>query len=223
MSSVMNWVQEEENTKKKTKTVMTNQAYIKYREMLQNGKVSKIWEMSIPQQTKYDRWSDEIIEMKMKCEKRQSKGKESKKIADLRKIKKKIRKNLGIQTEDSERSLQRQRLQMLPRHIEEEKLEQNTRKLVKTVESLQKAPGIISENTFWKFQQKQKNKLEEQKTAMKNKDGELVETEKEVKEVYTEFYKDLLSTSVASTQKEKLVEDNVNNLFRLIEIIAENQ
>ena len=36
---------------------------------------------------------------------------------------------------------------------------------------------------------------------MKNKDGELVETEKEVKEVYTEFYKDLLSTSVASTQK----------------------
>ena len=188
--------------------------------MLQNGKVSKIWEMSIPQQTKYDRWSDKIIEMKMKCEKRQSKGKESKKIADLRKIKKKIRKNLGIQTEDSERSLQRQRLQMLTRHIEEEKLEQNTRKLVKTVESLQKAPGIISENTFWKFQQKQKNKLEEQKTAMKNKDGELVETEKEVKEVYTEFYKDLLSTSVASTQKEKLVEDNVNKLFRLI---AENQ
>ena len=94
---------------------------------------------------------------------------------------------------------------------------------MKTVESLQKAPGIISENTFWKFQQKQKNKLEEQKTAMKNKDGELVETEKEVKEVYTEFYKDLLSTSVASTQKEKLAEDNVNKLFRLIEIIAENQ
>ena len=131
MSSVINWVQEEENTPKKT--VMTNQAYIKYREMLQNGKVSKIWEMSIPQQTKYDRWSDKIIEMKMKCERRQSNGKESKKIADLRKIKKKIRKNLGVQTKESERSLQRQRLQMLTRHIEEEKLEQNPRKLVKTV------------------------------------------------------------------------------------------
>ena len=88
---------------------MTNQAYIKYREMLQNGKVSKIWEMSIPQQTKYDRWSDKIIEMRMKCERRHSKGKESKKIADLRNIKKKIRKNLGVQTEESERSLQRQR------------------------------------------------------------------------------------------------------------------
>ena len=58
---------------------------------------------------------------------------------------------------------------------------------------------------------------------MKNKDVELVETEKEVKEVYTEFYKDLLNTSVASTQKEQLVEDNVNKLFRLIKIIAENQ
>ena len=40
---------------------MTNQAYIKYREMLQNGKVSQICEMLIPQQTKYDRWSDKII------------------------------------------------------------------------------------------------------------------------------------------------------------------
>ena len=66
---------------------------------------------------------------------------------------------------------------------------------------------------------KQKNKLKEQKTAMKNKDGELVETEKEMKEVYTEFSKDLFSTSVASTQKEQLAEDNVNKLFRLIEII----
>ena len=59
---------------------------------------------------------------------------------------------------------------MMTRHIEEEKLEQNTRELVKTVKSQQKDPGIISENTFWKFQQKQKNK-----------DGALVETEREVK------------------------------------------
>ena len=70
---------------------------------------------------------------------------------------------------------------------------------------------------------KKKNKLKEQKTSMKNTDGELVETEKEVKEEYTEFDKDLLSTSVASTQKEQLAEDNVNKLLRLIEIIAENQ
>ena len=149
---------------------MTNQAYIKYREMLQNRKVSKIWEMSIPQHTKYNRWSDKIIEIKMKCERRQSKGKESKKIADLRKIKDKIRKNLGIQTEESASSLQQQRLQMLTRHIEE-KIEQNTRKLIKTIESLQKAHGITSEKTFWKLKKKQKKKLEEYKTAMKNKDG----------------------------------------------------
>ena len=44
--------------------------------------------------------------MNMKCERRQSKGKESKKITDLRKIKKKIQKTLGIQTEESERTLQ---------------------------------------------------------------------------------------------------------------------
>ena len=74
--------------------------------MMQSGNVIKIWEMSIPQQTKYDRWSDKIIEMKIKCERRRSKGKECKKIADLRNIKKKIRKNIEIQTEESERSLQ---------------------------------------------------------------------------------------------------------------------
>ena len=45
-------------------------------------------------------------------------------------------------------------LQMLTRHIEEEKQEENTPKFVTPVESLQKAPGIINENTFLKFQQK---------------------------------------------------------------------
>ena len=85
--------------------------------------------MSIPQQTKYDRWSDKILEMNMKCERRRSKCKACKKIADLRRIKKKIRKNVGIQTKESERSFQRQRLQMLIMHIEEEKTKQNTRKL----------------------------------------------------------------------------------------------
>ena len=45
----------------------------------------------------------------------------------------------------------------------------------------------------------------------------------EVKEVYTELYNDLLSTSVASTQKEQMTEDYVNKLFRLIKAIAENQ
>ena len=58
---------------------------------------------------------------------------------------------------------------------------------------------------------------------MKNKDGGLVETEKGVKKVYTTFYRDLLSTSVASTQKDQLAEDNINKLFRLIEIMAEKQ
>ena len=48
MISVINWVQEEENTKKKTKTEMTNQAYIKYREMLQTGKLAKFWKCQYP-------------------------------------------------------------------------------------------------------------------------------------------------------------------------------
>ena len=71
---------------------------------------------------------------------------------------------------------------MLTKHKEEEKLEQNTRKLVKTVESLQKTPGITNENTPWK--KKYTNLIEEQKRAVKNKDGDLVETEKKVKEEY---------------------------------------
>ena len=53
---------------------MIDQSYIRYREMLQKGKVSKIWEMSLPQQTKYDTRSNKIIEMK-KCGRKRSKGK----------------------------------------------------------------------------------------------------------------------------------------------------
>ena len=74
MSSVMKWVQEE-NTQKNKKKVMTNQVYIKYRDMLQNGKVRFFLGNvnNSPQQTRYDRWSDKIIEIKMKCERRQRK------------------------------------------------------------------------------------------------------------------------------------------------------
>ena len=53
---------------------------------------------------------------------------------------------------------------MLTRHIEEEK--QNKHKLVKTVESLQKAPGIT--NTFWKFQQHKKNVIKRAKDSNEN-------------------------------------------------------
>ena len=88
----MNWVQEEENTKKKTKTVMTNQAYIMYREMMQKRESEQHLQNVNTPTNQLSRWSDKIIEMKMKCERRQGKGKENKKITDLRKIKKKIRK-----------------------------------------------------------------------------------------------------------------------------------
>ena len=53
------------------------------------------------------------------------------KIEYLRKVKSNIQTNLGIKIEESGRSLQRQRLHMLTRQIEEEKQEQNTQKLVK--------------------------------------------------------------------------------------------
>ena len=52
-----------------------DEAYIKYREMLQKEKVSKIWKMSLPQHTMYDIWSDKIIDMKKKCDRKRNKGK----------------------------------------------------------------------------------------------------------------------------------------------------
>ena len=65
-----------------------------------------------------------------------------------------------------------------------------------------------------KFEQNKTGKyLDEQKTAMKNKDSDLIETGREVKEVYTEFYKYLVSTSIASTHPEQMSEDYVNKLF----------
>ena len=59
-------------------------------------------EISVTQQI-HNQWKS----MRIKC----------KEITGLRKIKKKTRKNLGIQTEESESSLQRQSLQMLTMHI----------------------------------------------------------------------------------------------------------
>ena len=88
---------------------------------------------------------------------------------------------------------------MLTMHIEEAK---TRTKHTKTCENSRiftkrtwhyKSKHILEISTT----KKQKNKLEEQKTAMKNN--------KEVKEVYTELYKDPLSTSLIKNTWQKTV------------------
>ena len=68
---------------------------------------------------------------------------------------------------------------MLTKHIEEEKTRTKHTKTCENSRILTKTPGITNENTPWK-----NNLIEEQKRAVKNKDGDLVETEKKVKEEY---------------------------------------
>ena len=72
---------------------------------------------------------------------------------------------------------------MLTMHIEEEKQEQNTRKLVKQWNLYKKHLALQMKIHSGNFNKKLKNKLKEQKT--KSKDGDLVETENGVTEIYT--------------------------------------
>ena len=58
---------------------------------------------------------------------------------------------------------------------------------------------------------------------MINKEGDEVDTEKDIKRIYEQFYKQLLETPKAENKNEKKAEEEVEKTFTMIERVAETQ
>ena len=76
---------------------------------------------------------------------------------------------------------------------------------------------------FWKYKRKTTCHKKDTLNAMLNAEGELVEEEEGIKQVYENFYQQLLETSPAVSEREKEAEREVNETFGTIEIIAKTQ
>ena len=115
------------------------------------------------------------------------------------------------------------RMKLMSEHIEREKKEQSVRKVIKVADSLRKKNGGLNENMFWKYKKRTSSRKKDQLNAMINEEGDEVDTEKDIKRVYEQFYKKLLETPKAENENEKRAEEEVEKTFTMIESVAETQ
>ena len=207
--------------------IMTRKSYKKFKEMLTDSEISKIWEGNDNLQNQYDKWCQAVIEIKKKCEVRPTKknvNKVTRKMITMRReIKKEIQKEIKNKSNTHLIDMLKVRYKLLREHIEEEMKAQNTRRIVGTVESLRKNGGGFNEGTFWEFKRKLQKRKEETITAMKDTNGEMQNDNEKIIQIYQDFYQELFETKKSKTEEEKEAEENVEEKFQTIMNKADHQ
>ena len=167
---------------------------------------------------KYKQWENEIKKSAKSCFKKVSINKYSRQdpvIARMMKRKRKLKKAGG----DDPISQLRDRL--INEQIEKLLCEQQKRKVDKTVEKIINTGGVNSPE-FWEIL-KVKSKRQEIRCAMKDKNGNLKETEEEIQNIYRDNYNELLKTPSAENEEEENAEKEVEENFDLLKRTAKNK
>ena len=93
----------------------------------------------------------------------------------------------------------KQRRKLIMQQIEDEEKKKHYTHLNKVIDEVKKAGGINS-TTFWKVRKKLSARCDENAHAVKDKDGKTCEKPEDIKQVYTEWFKELLSTKEAESK-----------------------
>ncbi|XP_066930834.1 uncharacterized protein [Clytia hemisphaerica] len=215
----MNWEMEKVVEKDKRKLMKFGKSEIERYKKLTNGKnFTKIaTESTADTNKKYKQWENELKKSAKLCFKKVSINKYSRQdpeIARMMKRKRKLKKAGG------DDPINRIRDRLINEQIEKLLCEQQKRKVDKTVQKIIEAGGVNSPE-FWEIL-KVKSKKQETRCAMKDKNGNLKETEEEIQKVYQDHYNELLKTPSAASKEEEDAEKEVEENFDLLKRAAEN-
>ena len=211
---VMKQVKTEESTKRR---VMTEEGWTKFRTELEKRKVSKQWEDGEDLQVVYEKWCQEIEEVKKKHEevRKITKKRRSKTLRLLMQEKKKLKCELKAEYKVEIRT----KLEELKAQVLEEEKNTYFRKLKKNCEEMRKN-GKFSSAGFWKVKKKMESKKSESQHAVRNMKGELVTSNEEILRAYEKYYEDLLTKTNERTKLEEnkeivqKVEDKFNKIMK---------
>ena len=172
-----------EEKKNKERWVMTKRGYEKFREQMERRKVAKIMEGEGTVKEVYDKMVKEIMEIKKKCQTKMKHKKEKTPIRQLMRIKRRLKKG------DQENN--KIRIKMINKHIMNKKRNQYKEKIERTIEQLRRDGGGVKEQTFWEFKRRMEGRKEEQKTGMKDSNGEIRTETGGIKKIFENFYQEL--------------------------------
>lgn len=179
------WKNEIKNNKDKEKKVMISKSYSKYKEIIQEQRISTtLLEGGKTLQEKYDKWMEQVLRIKEKCMIKAQKKQTSKNIRRLMRVKRKLKKERGNKISDVRRKL-------INKHIYREKYQTYAKKVSRAIEQLRRDGGGVKEESFWEFKRKLKGLKKETPIGMEGETGEINTEPRDIKEIYRKFYKNL--------------------------------
>ena len=203
------------------KRVMTRESYELFRNEITKKEISKIWtrEHKGDLQQTYNEWTTVVMQLKKKyeCKKRTKTRSGNKYTRTLRRC---IR---YIKRSKMHKDLAETRIQILSEEIQNEEKMCYARKINNTVNMLKKEGGAMDQGLFWKFKKKLTTRKREEKTAMIDSNGNRVEEEGKIIEIYEDFYQNLLKTPKAENEIEQRRETEIEEIFNKIVKIAKHQ
>ena len=193
-----------------SRVVMTKEGYEAFKKEVQEEKISSIWDQKKNTQEKYTEWSNKVLTIKQKHEKIQKpkKNQRSRVTRLLIKEKKMLKEDKKSSGNREKKGIIKAQIKDIQLKIIEEQQSTRFRQMMKIGSQICKE-GKIDSGGFWKLQKRLKRKFESAHSVL-NLDGEKVETEEDIKEVYQNFYEKLLSETnkkvEESPENEKMAE-----------------
>ena len=207
---------------KKYAYVLDEDACERFRKKLEEEKVSELITNEEDIRTTYQAWSEKIIQVRDSCSKRVKIQKKWKVCRKLTAAKKRITRELKTTTDKKQIKELKDRKEIIKQQIEQEEHKKENTRINKIVADVKRAGGVNS-NTFWNVRRRLNPKGNDQAHAMMNKEGVLCEKVEDIKQIHTEWFKELLQTKAGQSKVERQAEEIVKMVWDSMEMIAKHQ
>ena len=111
---------------------------------------------------------------------------------------------------------------MINEAIRKEGEKQQQQKLTKVVDRLKAKNGVNMPN-MWEIKKMVERRNEEPVTAIKSKEGDIIEEPQKIRERYLEHFGEILQNVPAETEEEKAQEQLIEEVFRRMMLLADKK
>ena len=221
MIAKFNWiVMEAEKEKAKKREVITTKGYVKFAKELKEEKVADIFKNDGDCQLQYEQWKNKVQTIAKRNTTTIKKKNPRKIIKELVRRKRDQKKALKDSGNNDKKTLLLQ-LKAINEQIRIEREKQSHDKLQKVVHKIKCKKGINGPN-MWEVLKSIRRRKVETATAIKNKDGIILEDTEEIKSRYLEHFVEILQPPQASTEEERKQEEVIDLIFQNIMKLAES-
>ena len=207
----------------KGERIVINEANMeKFKEATNEGSLTKIWDERTNVQERYTKWNEEVIKIAQSvCKQRTKSQKENKETRIMRNKRKTLKEEMGKEKNKEKIEIIKRRRELIRDHLMGNKLKENKRRVLKIANEIKKE-GIFNANAFWDFRRKMNKDKKIEGRSVNNKEGERQDQPETIKQVYKEYFEELLTVGEANTKEEKEIEEEIDKCIDIMREIAEN-